>query len=193
MISRHGGVDDRQANPGSSGRSTSPTPVDFPAMDGHAPTTRRRASPNGFAAPVRGRCEGNANRSESAVPGHTLLIVEDSAGVRKRIRAAVQRVARIRVVGEAADAATAIALVERHEPDLLTLDLRLANESSGVDVLRHLAPRRHGPRVIVLSTGVAQLRDGRDHLPGVEHVLDKVMDFHRLPDLLAELSGESDD
>lgn len=155
-------------------------------MDGYAPTTRRRGFPIGTTARLRGRCLCGTDRSESRVPPKKLLIVEDSAAMRERIRAVADDVSGIRIVGEACDSDTAIELCERHEPDLLTLDLYLASGSRGIDVLRHVEQRARRPRIIVLSFDAEQLGSNRHRLPGVDDVLDKVMDFDSLKKILAD-------
>jgi DNA-binding NarL/FixJ family response regulator len=68
-----------------------------------------------------------------------VLIADDHAVVRRGLRTFLQRLGDIEVVGEAGDAETCLAAVERLHPDVLLLDLKLPDQD-GVDVLRALEP-----------------------------------------------------
>lgn len=129
--------------------------------------------------------QGRAGRAESVFMSYkTLLIVEDSDDIRTRIRTVVAAVPGIEVVAEASDAAGAIEQVERHRPDFITLDLQLDNDSTGLEVLKYLKDRSLSPVVIVLSANVDAFSTESTLLRGANFVLDKVMEFHRLPRIL---------
>jgi DNA-binding NarL/FixJ family response regulator len=55
----------------------------------------------------------------------TCLIVDDHEVVREGLRLSLSRASHIRVIGEAADGANAIALVERRKPDVVIMDVRM--------------------------------------------------------------------
>src|SRR6266516_6209441 len=55
----------------------------------------------------------------------TCLIVDDHEVVREGLRLSLSRASHIRVVGEAADGATAVALAERRKPDVVIMDVRM--------------------------------------------------------------------
>ena len=55
----------------------------------------------------------------------TCLIVDDHEVVREGLRLALSRAPNIRVIGEAADGATAVALTERRKPDVVIMDVRM--------------------------------------------------------------------
>jgi DNA-binding NarL/FixJ family response regulator len=55
----------------------------------------------------------------------TCLIVDDHEVVREGLRLSLSRAPHIRVVGEAADGATAVALAERRKPDVVIMDVRM--------------------------------------------------------------------
>jgi DNA-binding LytR/AlgR family response regulator len=73
-----------------------------------------------------------------------VVIVEDEKPARDRLRRLLQEHADCTVVGEAADAASAAALIDRERPDLAFLDVEMP-EGDGFEVLRRV---RHAPRVI---------------------------------------------
>lgn len=55
----------------------------------------------------------------------TCLIADDHEMVREGLRLALSRSPRIRVIGEASDGASAVALTERRRPDVVIMDLRM--------------------------------------------------------------------
>jgi DNA-binding NarL/FixJ family response regulator len=55
----------------------------------------------------------------------SVLIVDDHEVVREGLRLSLSRASHIRVIGEAADGAAAIGLVERRKPDVVIMDVRM--------------------------------------------------------------------
>jgi two-component system response regulator NreC len=55
----------------------------------------------------------------------TCLIVDDHEVVREGLRLSLSRAPHIRVIGEAADGETAVALVERRKPNVVIMDVRM--------------------------------------------------------------------
>lgn len=72
------------------------------------------------------------------------VIVEDEPHARENLRGFAAGVEWLTVVGEAADGASAVALIDREEPDLAFLDVCLP-ELSGLEVLERI---RHQPAVV---------------------------------------------
>lgn len=58
-------------------------------------------------------------------PEITVLLADDHEVVREGLRLALLRSSHIRVVGEASDGETAVALAERRRPDVIVMDLRM--------------------------------------------------------------------
>ena len=79
-----------------------------------------------------------------------MLIVDDHASFRRLARRILVR-GGLCVVGEAIDAATARALIERLRPDVVLLDVMLPDRS-GLEVARELARRADPPRVVLTSS-----------------------------------------
>ena len=80
-----------------------------------------------------------------------VCIVEDQTIVRQGLRSVLQLVPDIEVIAEAADGEEAVETIERVEPDVVLLDLRMP-KLDGVGVLRRLRERGHLPRALVLTT-----------------------------------------
>jgi two-component system invasion response regulator UvrY len=80
----------------------------------------------------------------------SLVIADDHELIREGVKKIIRSAAGLRVVGEAADLAGAIALVAQHRPELVVLDISLPGHE-GLEGLVEL--RRHFPeqRIIILS------------------------------------------
>ena len=79
-----------------------------------------------------------------------LFHVEDSVDLRIRIEEELARLTCIELVGFSGRADDAIRQIRRLEPDLVVLDLQLA-EGTGIDVLRNLSSANQSPMFIVLT------------------------------------------
>lgn len=77
-----------------------------------------------------------------------VLVVDDSAYVRKVVKQMLSRSPFIEVVGTARDGAEALELVEQLRPDVVTLDL-IMPEMNGVEFLKQQMARRPIPVVVV--------------------------------------------
>jgi response regulator of citrate/malate metabolism len=124
----------------------------------------------------------------SSAPGRdelTVLIVDDDFMVASIHTRFVDRTPGFRVVGVAATGATALAEIERLEPDLVLLDVHLP-DLSGVDVLRRL--RGGGNDVGVMMVTAAREADTvrAAAAAGAAHYLVKPFEYD---DLLARLEA----
>jgi DNA-binding NarL/FixJ family response regulator len=80
-----------------------------------------------------------------------VLVVEDHPMFREGLRAALDLCADLEVVGTAGTAALALAVAERHHPDVVIMDIQLP-DGSGVALTRTLRDRLPGCKVLVLSS-----------------------------------------
>jgi two-component system, chemotaxis family, protein-glutamate methylesterase/glutaminase len=92
-----------------------------------------------------------------------VLVVDDSAFVRKVVRQMLSRSPFVEVVGVARDGDEALELVEQFRPDVVTLDLNMPG-SDGLDFLRRQMARRPIPVIVVsiASTGGEQVMQALD-------------------------------
>ncbi|QEC49081.1 response regulator [Baekduia soli] len=87
----------------------------------------------------------------------TVLVVDDDAGFRAYVRAALE-IPRFRVV-EAADGRSAVTVALRERPDLILLDWRMPGQS-GITTCRHLRAETELAGVrIAMVTGLDDERD----------------------------------
>jgi DNA-binding NarL/FixJ family response regulator len=80
-----------------------------------------------------------------------VLVVDDDALVRAGLSMILAGVDGIRVVAEVADGAEVAAAVDRHRPDVVLMDIRMAH-MDGLTATELLRSRRDPPEVIVLTT-----------------------------------------
>ncbi|HWS27813.1 MAG TPA: LytTR family DNA-binding domain-containing protein [Xanthomonadales bacterium] len=76
-----------------------------------------------------------------------VLIVDDEPLARRRLASLLAGVDGVEVVGEAGDGAAALAAVDRHDPDLVLLDIRMPG-IDGLEVARRLVSREASPAVV---------------------------------------------
>jgi DNA-binding NarL/FixJ family response regulator len=84
-----------------------------------------------------------------------ILIADDHALVRAGIRALAERIEGVEVVAEAGDGDEALRLIGEMKPDLVLLDITMA-ETSGFEVLAQQAKEFPDVRVIVLTVHEAE-------------------------------------
>lgn len=102
-----------------------------------------------------------------------VLVIDDSAAVRSRI-VGLLRDAGLVVIGEAADAATGLAIARVEAPDAVVLDARLP-DGGGVELLIRLKGARPPPFVVVITN---ELRYRTQCLAlGADVFLDKSAEF----------------
>ncbi len=93
----------------------------------------------------------------TSVRKHRVLVVDDSAFMRKLIAEMVASTNTFEVVAFARDGEDALAQLARHDPDIVTLDLEMPH-LDGLQVLERMM--RDGPRpVVVLSAGGEKFGD----------------------------------
>lgn len=77
----------------------------------------------------------------------TVLIVDDEAPARERLRAQVADIRGFEVIAEAENGMAALELANQHMPDIVLLDVRMPG-LDGIEVARHLASAAEPPAVI---------------------------------------------
>lgn len=118
------------------------------------------------------------------MPSQSIFIVEDAPLVRERLLEMLDAVPGARVVGCAAGADQAIREILARRPDVVVLDIRLA-QGSGFEVLRAVHEAAPEIDVYMLSSFAT---DPYRHLAlrlGARDFFDKSADFARVRDLIA--------
>jgi two-component system response regulator AlgR len=76
-----------------------------------------------------------------------VLLVDDEAPARDRLKRLLRELEGVELVGEAADGKAALHAIAELQPDLILLDIRMPG-MDGMETARHLATLPHPPRVI---------------------------------------------
>lgn len=81
----------------------------------------------------------------------SVVVVDDHPVVRQGIRSLLSQYSDIHVLGEAENNSAALELINKYRPDVVLLDIRLANQN-GLDVARQLQRSDVNSRVIILTS-----------------------------------------
>lgn len=116
-----------------------------------------------------------------------VLIVDDSALIRERLKTMLSEIAGVEIVGEAEDKMEAIASNERLHPDVVILDIRLPR-GDGIEVLQHI--KRDTPSVIVIMLTNYPYPQYRQKCmeAGADFFFDKSTEFDKVIAVLQRLS-----
>jgi DNA-binding NarL/FixJ family response regulator len=114
-----------------------------------------------------------------------IFLVEDSKMVRERLEAMFAGVPGANVVGHAGGASEAVRSILEKRPDLVVLDVQLA-EGSGFDVLRELHARAPELDVYMLTNYSADPYRQIAGRFGARRFFDKTREFERVRDAVAE-------
>ncbi len=118
-----------------------------------------------------------------------VLLVEDSPRIAERVRELLVQEEGVHVLDTVADETAALRALTEQDVDVLILDLQL-KVGTGFGVLEALGS--HRPTTIVMTNyALPQYRERARQL-GVEHFLNKAMDFERLGAIMAEVRSTRD-
>lgn len=113
-----------------------------------------------------------------------VFLVEDSPLVLERLTALLGALPNTRIVGHAAGAEEAVRAVLAARPDVVVVDLRLA-QGTGFDVLIELHGKAPGIDLYMLSNSSSQQYRRQAERLGAHGYFDKSTDFERLRDVVA--------
>jgi DNA-binding NarL/FixJ family response regulator len=114
-----------------------------------------------------------------------LYCVEDSLELRLRISRELAQVGSVEIVGYSDRAEAATGEIRRLRPDVVLLDLQLA-EGSGIDVLRALRQDEHPPMIVVLTNHSDAVSRERSLKHGARYFFDKSTEFEKFLAILPQ-------
>jgi DNA-binding NarL/FixJ family response regulator len=113
-----------------------------------------------------------------------VFVVEDSDAICERIVRMVNDVKNTQVVGTADKVSGALLGIQKHQPDVVILDIQLL-DGNGLTVLQQVKKEQPSRKVIVLTNfNSDQYRDLAQRY-GADAFLDKSNDFMQIPDLIS--------
>lgn len=130
-----------------------------------------------------------ATRTNTAQLG--VVVVDDSTLVRQRVRDLLAAMPGVEIQGEAASGNAGLALLERFEPDVVVLDLRMP-DGTGFDVLRAAKAWPRRPLFIVLTSLADEAARRRALADGAAHFFDKARDFEAFLELMSSLAAREE-
>lgn len=102
-----------------------------------------------------------------------IVLVEDHPIVRLGLATVIGAHSELRVVGEAADSAGAMAAVAETSPDLVILPLRLGGVRDGLELCREIKSLERGPRVMMYTSYTGHTDATLAFLSGADSFLTK--------------------
>jgi two-component system, NarL family, response regulator LiaR len=93
----------------------------------------------------------NTKKTPTSTPKIRVLVTDDHAVVRRGMRAMLEVVPDIEMVGEAENGREAIALASKLRPDVILMDLVMP-EIDGIEAIRQIKAQQPEMRILVLTT-----------------------------------------
>jgi len=114
-----------------------------------------------------------------------VFIADDSAPVRDRLAALISELRAVELVGQAENAGEAIEAIQRLQPDVVILDIRIAG-GNGFHVLEGIKRRVAAPAVIMLAAFPYPQYREKCLEAGAECLFDKTTEFDRVAGALEQ-------
>jgi CheY-like chemotaxis protein len=113
-----------------------------------------------------------------------VLLVDDSPAFRGLMQWYLGTLPEVEVVAEATDGEQAIAAVERLQPDLVLMDVRMP-KMDGLEATRRIRAGAKSPRILLLTNHATAIPAGLAAEAGADALLDKADLADRLPEAIA--------
>ena len=112
-----------------------------------------------------------------------VFIVDDSKIIRQRLASLLSDVPSVEIVGEAGGSEEAMAMIRTHNPDVVTLDIRMP-DGSGLDIIGPIKSAL-GKVIIIMLTNYPYPQYRQECLDkGADYFLDKATEFQEIPKIL---------
>jgi YesN/AraC family two-component response regulator len=108
-----------------------------------------------------------------------IVIADDSSLVRDRIRALLNSINNVSIVGEAENGADALKIIMEKEPDLAILDIRMP-EMNGIELLKIIRELKMNVKIIILTNYPYSQYRKRCIEAGADYFLIKTEDFEEI-------------
>ena len=112
----------------------------------------------------------------------SVFIADDSLIVREHLVTMFDELTEVEIVGQAETVAEAISAIEKLQPDVVILDIRMP-DGSGIDVLQTIKQDEPAPVGIVLTNYPYPAYRQKCLQAGADFFLDKSTEFDQIPEL----------
>jgi DNA-binding NarL/FixJ family response regulator len=119
-----------------------------------------------------------------------VFIADDSLIVREHLVTMFDELTEVEIVGQAETVAEAISAIEKLQPDVVILDIRMP-DGSGIDVLQTIKQDEPAPVVIVLTNYPYPAYRQKCLQAGADSFLDKSTEFDQIPELFERYKQKS--
>ncbi len=116
-----------------------------------------------------------------------ILLVDDSAIVRERLKAMLSEVPKVETISQAKDLMQATELLKKLNPEVVVIDIQMPG-GSGIDLLHQIKKEQRPPLVIVLTNQSYPQYRKKCIDAGADFFLDKSTEFDRVAEVLKELN-----
>ena len=117
-----------------------------------------------------------------SLPNIKVFVADDSLIIREHLVTMLEELIDVEIVGQAGTVAEAINAIEKLQPDVVILDIRLP-DGSGIDVLQTIKQDEPAPVVIVLTNYTYPAYRQKCLRAGADFFLDKSTEFDQIPGL----------
>lgn len=118
-----------------------------------------------------------------------VLVVDDSALLRERLVSMISELPGVTTIGQAQDASQALDKVQKLNPDVVILDIRLS-EGNGIEILQHLKKEKAAPVTIMFTNYPYPQYRKKCEETGADFFFDKTTEFHKITDVLKKVGQE---
>jgi DNA-binding NarL/FixJ family response regulator len=115
-----------------------------------------------------------------------IFIADDSAVFRERLIEMLSELPEIEIIGQAEDGIQATKLIEKLNPDVVILDIRMPG-GSGIDVLEDIKKINAVPIVIILTNYPYPQYRKKCMKAGADYFFDKATEFEKVTEVLIKL------
>ena len=120
-----------------------------------------------------------------------IIIADDSAMLRERVKSLLMDIKNVEIVGEAENGIIALRLIKETDPDLVILDIRMPG-MNGIETLNAIKKSGRKTKVWILTNYPYPQYRERCMAEGADYFFDKNQDFQKISTMLTELVNACD-
>ncbi|MGD2244937.1 MAG: response regulator transcription factor [Candidatus Aminicenantes bacterium] len=118
-----------------------------------------------------------------------VVVVDDSALLRERLVSMISELPGITTIGQAQDASQAMNTVQKLNPDVVILDIRLS-DGNGIEILQQIKKKSTAPVTIMFTNYPYPQYRKKCEETGADFFFDKSTEFHKITGVLKKISQE---